>query len=90
MKVTVPGPGTVRIKEIGVATRGQVQWVPGLRSRELRATACGPISAPLPGGRPLQRLLEKRGQIRLVMNVTFTPRGGAPFTQRAAVRLVPG
>lgn len=90
LRVTVPGPGTVRIKEIGVATRGRVKRVPGLGFRELRATACGPISAPLPGGRPLQRLLEKRGQIRLVMSVTFTPRGGTPFRQRAAVRLVPG
>jgi virginiamycin B lyase len=89
LKVTVPGPGMVRVKEIGVATRGRVKLVPGLGARELRATTCGPISAPLPGGTPLQRLLEKRGQIRLVMNVTFTPRGGTPFHQRAAVRLVP-
>jgi virginiamycin B lyase len=90
LRVTVPGPGTVRIREIGVATRGHVKRVPGLGTQELRASACGPISAALPGAPPLQRVLEERGQIRLVMNVTFTPRGGKPFHQRAAVRLVPG
>ena len=90
VRVTVPGPGTVRIKETGVTIGGRSHRVPGLQTRRLRAGACGPVSTPLPFSEPLQRLLEAEGRLRLEMTVTFTPRGGMPFSQRTGLGVVPG
>jgi virginiamycin B lyase len=90
IRVTTPGPGTVRIKETGVSVAGRDTPVPGLRTRRLRASACGPISTPLPWSGPLQSLFERQGHLRLEMTVTFTPSGGAPFSQRTGIKLVPG
>jgi virginiamycin B lyase len=90
VRTTTPGPGTLRIEDTGVLLGGRSRRVPGLRSVRLRAKSCGPIYTRLPFSAPLQRLVEKHGQLRLQMDVTFTPTGGAPFVKRTAVTLVPG
>jgi streptogramin lyase len=90
VRVTTPGPGTVRIEDTGVRLGGRSRQVPGLRTRALRASTCGPLYTRLPFSGPLQRLLEEHGELRLQMSVTFIPTGGAPFVKRAAVTLVPG
>jgi hypothetical protein len=90
VRVTTPGPGTLRIEDTGVRLDGRARRVPGLRTQRLRAKTCGPLYTPLPFSGPLQRLLEERGRLRLQIGVTFTPTGGGPFVKRTAVTLVPG
>ncbi len=90
VRVTAPGPGTVRVVETGVLTHGRRERVPGLGSMTLRAGDCGPVGGTLPFTRSLSRRLERRGEFRLALRVTFTPRGGTPFSERTNVGLVPG
>jgi len=90
VRITTPGPGTLRIEDTGVRLGGRSRQVPGLRTRALRAGTCGPLYTRLPFSAPLQRLLEEHGELRLQMSVTFTPTGGAPFVKRTAVTLLPG
>jgi streptogramin lyase len=85
VETIVPGPGKVQIKETGVITHGHREYVPGLVWKTLEAPACGPVTTPLLFYPKLQRLLERRHHFRLALLVTFTPRGGHPFSRRTSV-----
>ena len=74
-----------------MVTHGHREDVPGLVWKTLQAPACGPVTTPLLFYPKLQRLLERRtpppaGAAR----VTFTPRGGHPFSRRTSVAVEAG
>ena len=79
VEVAVPGPGTLRLEELGARS--------GPASSTAAAPACGPavVGVPL---RPVERrLLHRRGVLFLQARITFTPRGGSPFSEPATIEL---
>jgi virginiamycin B lyase len=90
VETIVPGPGRIQIKETGVITHGHREYVPGLVWKTIEAPACGPATTPLLFAAKLQQLLDRRHTIRLALLVTFTPRGGRPFSQRISAGIEAG
>lgn len=88
LPVVVPGPGKLRVRELGLHRRGgKPVRLPGLRTIAVRARRCGRTVVRLvPRGAVRQRL-RKRGALRIDLRITFTPRGGSAFSRRATVRL---
>ena len=87
VETTVPGPGKIQIKETGVITHGHREYVPGLVWKTIKAPACGPATTPLLFAPKLQQLLERRHTLRLALLVTYSPRGGKPFSRRITTAL---
>jgi streptogramin lyase len=79
VEVAVPGPGTLRLEERGDR--------PGLASSTAAAPACGPAVVGVPLRPRQRRLLHRRGVLYFQVQITFTPRGGAPFSEPATVEL---
>jgi streptogramin lyase len=86
--VVVPGPGKLRLRELGVHRRegGRVR-PPGLRTIAVRARRCGPTVVPLAPSGAVRRKLRGRGVLQMDVRITFTPRGGSAFSRRATVPL---
>jgi streptogramin lyase len=79
VEVAVPGPGTLRLQELG----GR----PWLASSTAAAPACGPAVVGVPLRPRQRRLLHRRGVLFFQVRITFKPRGGAPFSEPATVEL---
>jgi hypothetical protein len=61
-----------------------------LTTREA-VSACGTAKiAVIPNPRLYESLLRRGGSRRVTVRVTYTPRGGSPFSQRAKVALRAG
>jgi streptogramin lyase len=77
LQVRVPGPGKLRLEELG----------PGGRSAGAAASACGASVLPIPLDRTHREFRQRDGHLDLKLAVTFTPRGGSPFTEHFPVVL---
>jgi streptogramin lyase len=75
--VAVPGPGRLRTSGLG------------LRTTVSAALRCGVASVPVLARGYLRRTLQQRGAPRVRLKITFTPRGGSPFSQKTEVKLRP-
>ena len=84
---TVPGPGRLQVKESGVMVGTARFLAPGLSTRTVDAPACGPVHVPIPVNARLRQHLREKGHLRVGLRVTFTPRGGEPFSELAHVVL---
>jgi streptogramin lyase len=79
LRVALPGPGRLAVHGSRVLT-----------TRET-VSACGTASIPvIPTPRLDEALLRHGGSRRVSVRLTFTPRGGSPFSQRAKVALRAG
>jgi virginiamycin B lyase len=75
--VIVPGPGTLRLRQLGS----------GGNATTVKARGCGPATLSLhPQGATRQRLL-RHGSLPVGARITFTPRGGSAFSQKTTVVL---
>lgn len=86
--VVVPGPGRLRLRELGLRLdrRGLVR-PPGLETITARARRCGPTVLPLAARGAVRKRLRGRGAARMAVRITFTPRGGSPFSREVTVPL---
>jgi virginiamycin B lyase len=73
--VAVPGPGRLRVSG------------PGLKTTVSAARRCGTAAVPVLAKGYLQRTLLQHGAPRVRARITFTPRGGSPFSQKTTVTL---
>jgi streptogramin lyase len=75
LRVALPGPGKLTVRGAGV------------RASNRTADDCGPTSIAVVPDRNARRLLTRRGSRRVSVQITYTPRGGSPFSQRTKLTL---
>jgi streptogramin lyase len=87
----VPGPGKLRLRVVGLRVGGGPEESPaGQVSYSAPASACGEVGIPVFAGRPLDEKLQRGVAVELRVRVTFTPRGGSPFSRETTMALVAG
>jgi hypothetical protein len=71
LPVVVPGPGTLRLK--------QVSPDPRRRAVTVRASSCGRTIVRFRPSPVARRKLARRGRVSLRLRIAFTPEGGSPY-----------
>jgi streptogramin lyase len=79
LEVAVPGPGVLRLREEGRRR--------GLATSTAAAPTCGRATIPVPMRPPLVQTLHRKGVVYLSTSLTFTPRGGVPFSTGVQVEV---
>jgi streptogramin lyase len=79
LEVAVPGPGMLRLSEEGRR--------PGLATSTAAAPTCGRATIPVPMRPPLVQTLHRKGVVYMNTSLTFTPRGGTPFSTAVKIEV---
>lgn len=72
LEVAVPGPGVLHLREEGKRR--------GLATSTAAAPTCGRATIPVPMRPPLVQALRQKGVVYINTTLSFTPRGGIPFS----------
>ena len=83
LTVRVPGPGTLSAV---ATTRGRPRPSTIARTRA-RATRAGNVALKLAPSRRAKALLRRRGQLAVVVKVTYSPTGGSPSSKTARLTM---
>jgi hypothetical protein len=93
MKITVPGPGTVKAADANSAQKGKAGASAKKRKASAligpvskTATAAGTVTLTLKLSRQGAAKLRKKGQVKVPVAVTYTPTGGDAATQKVTVK----
>jgi streptogramin lyase len=84
--VTVPGPGELRLKPIGLlSARNRLTRLRHPPKLTATAESCGPTDVRFALKGIARKRLRRYGFINLKARVTFTPAGGSPYSEYASI-----
>jgi hypothetical protein len=83
LPVRVPGPGLVRLRVAGTASRHRART-----SAADFVGAAGTVRLPVVASGKIQKKLDRRGRAKVRVKVTFTPNGGTAATKTKSLTLV--
>jgi hypothetical protein len=81
LPVTVPGPGNLTL-----AGKGVVKQRPALVSRAV--SAAGTVKLLVKSKGKKKRTLDRTGNVKVKVKVTYTPTGGSPNTETKRIKLI--
>lgn len=88
-RVYVPGPGRLQLQALGLRVgAGGEERPAGQLNYSGKAQQCGEAGIPVFAGGPLRQKVLAGTDVRVSARITFTPRGGTPFSEKTTVRLL--